>query len=213
MNVIIIGAGGHSKIVIDILEESNEFNIIGLLDDNEGIQGKYILDKKVLGNIKSLKKYDPKNTGFIISIGNNQIRRKLYNQILEWGFTPVNVISKHAVISQYARLGNGLIINAGVKIHPDVVIEDNVIIGMNATISHDSIVERDVHISPGVHLTGSVHVETGADIGTGAVVIPGVKIGRNSIIGAGAVVTENIDENSVAVGVPAKIIKKRINEE
>jgi len=208
MDIIIIGAGGHSKIVIEILEENNEFNILGLLDDNKDTHGKLILGKRVLGDIESIKNYNPSNLRFVISIGNNQIRRTLFNKIIEWGYLPANVISKHAVISKYAELGNGLIINAGVKIHPDVRIEDNVIIGLNATISHDAVVERDVHISPGVHLTGNVYIETGVDIGTGAVVIPKVKIGRDSIIGAGAVVTKDIKNNSLAVGVPAEIIKE-----
>ncbi len=208
MNIIIIGAGGHSKILIDILEENNEFKIVGLLDDNKITHGRYVLDYKILGNVESINNYDPKNTRFVLSIGNNQVRRKLFNKITSLGYVPENVISKNAIISKYAKLGNGLVINAGVNIHPDVNIQDNVIIGMNATISHDTVVENDVHISPGVHLTGSVYVETGSDIGTGTVVIPSVRIGRDSIIGAGAVVTKDIESYSVAVGTPAKIIKK-----
>jgi sugar O-acyltransferase (sialic acid O-acetyltransferase NeuD family) len=209
MDIIIIGAGGHSKVLIDILEENNELNILGLLDDNKDIHGQVFLNKKVLGPIESIKYYDPTNTRFVLSIGNNQVRRKLFDKITSWGFIPYNAISKDVVISRYAKLGRGLVINAGVKIHPDVHIGDNVILGMNATISHDSIIERDVHISPGVHLTGSVFVATGVDIGTGAVVIPGVKIGKDSVIGAGAVVTKNVPDNVMVAGVPA-IIKKQL---
>ena len=207
MDVLIIGAGNHAKVVIDILEENREHNIIGLLDDNEGIHGEYLLDKEILGSIEKLKEFSPLETRFIISIGDNKVRHKLYDKLLRMNFSPINVISKHAIISQFAKLGNGLIINAGANIHPDALIQNNIIIGMNATISHDVVIEDSVHISPGVHLTGSVHVENNVDIGTGAVVIPGVKIGRNSIIGAGAVVTKNVKENAVAVGVPAKTIK------
>lgn len=208
MNIIIIGAGGHSKIIIDILEEYKDNRILGLLDDNRNIHGDIVLGKKILGEVESIKNYDPSNLKFVISIGNNQIRRRLFNQITGWGYMPTNAISRHAVISKYVELGKGLIINAGVKIHPDVRVEDNVIIGMNATISHDSVIERDVHISPGVHLTGSTYIERGVDVGTGAVVIPGIRIERNSIIGAGAVVTKNVEKNSVAVGIPAKIVRK-----
>ena len=77
MDIIIIGAGGHSKIVIEILEENNEFNILGLLDDNKDTHGKLILGKRVLGDIESIKNYNPSNLRFVISIGNNQIRRTL----------------------------------------------------------------------------------------------------------------------------------------
>lgn len=207
MDIIIIGAGGHSKILIDILEENNEFNILGLLDDNTSIHGKYILGKRILGDIEILKNYNPEKTKFVLSIGNNQIRRKLFDEITSQGFGSTNVISGDATISKYSKLGTGLTINAGVRIHPDAYIGDNVIIGMNATISHDSVIERDVHISPGVHVTGAVHIETGVDIGTGAVIIPGVRIGRNSIIGAGAVVLKDLDENGVYAGIPAKKIR------
>lgn len=208
MDVIIIGAGGHSKVVIDILKENNQFNIIGLLDDDENMHGKLVLGIKVLGNIESIKKYDPKSAKFIITIGNNLIRRELFNKISDLGYMPINAISKHAVISQYAKLGNGLIINSGVKIHPHVHIGDNAIIGMNATISHDSIIGDNSHVSPGVHITGGVNIGPGVDIGTGAVIIPNIHIGENSIIGAGAVVTKDIENNLLAVGVPARPIKK-----
>lgn len=208
MDILIIGAGNHAKVIIDILEENNEHNIIGLLDDDENTHGTFVLDKEVLGNIEKIKDFKPSETGFIISIGNNRVRDNLYNKISRMNFLPINVISKHAVISKFAKLGKGLIINAGVNIHPDVYIHDNTIIGMNATISHDVVIEESVHISPGVHLTGSVYIETGVDVGSGAVVIPGVRIEQNSIIGAGAVVTKNIRNNSLAVGVPAKIIKE-----
>ena len=205
MDILIIGAGGHSKVVIDILSEYDEqFNILGLLDDNKDIYGQFVLGNKILGSIEHIKNYDIHNTRFVMSIGDNKKRRLLFDKIMKWGYSPINVISKYASISHYAKLGIGLIINAGVRIHPDVLIEDNVIIGMNATISHDTVIEKDVHISPGVHVTGSVYIETGADIGTGAVIIPGVRIGRDSVIGAGAVVTKDIPSCCTAVGVPAR---------
>lgn len=204
MDVLIIGAGGHSKVVIDILSEYKQFNFLGLLDDNSNIHGQLVLGKKILGEVEYIKSFDKSSTRFIISIGDNKVRRQLFDKLIKWGYIPVNVISKSASVSQYAKLGNGLIINAGVRIHPDVLIGDNVIIGLNATISHDVIIERDVHISPGVHVTGSVHIETGVDIGTGAVILPGVRVGRDSIIGAGAVVTKDIPSCCTAVGVPAR---------
>ena len=205
MDILIVGAGNHSKVVIDILSEyGKQFNVLGLLDDNKDVYGQFVLGKRILGEIEHIRAFDPTSTRFVISIGNNQIRRQLFDKITKWGYLPANVISKYASVSEYTKLGNGLIINAGVRIHPDVLVDDNVIVGMNATISHDSVIEKDVHISPGVHITGAVYIETGVDIGTGAVILPGVRVGRDSIIGAGAVVTKDIPSCCTAVGVPAR---------
>jgi len=206
VDILIIGAGGHSKIVIDILEE-NDQKIIGLLDDDTNLHNEKIMGYDVLGSIGLINEYDKNEIGFIISIGNNKVRRKLYTELISKGYKPVSAISNDAKISKYAELGEGLIINAGVVTHPDVQIKDNVIIGMNATVSHDTLIESNVHISPGVHLTGNTYIEDGVDIGTGAMLKPGVSIGKNTIVGAGAVLIDDLEANSIYAGVPAKKIR------
>jgi len=202
--VIVIGAGNHAKVVIDILEEQNE-NIIGLLDDN--VNNEYMLGYEVLGKISEFEKFK-EDCFFIVSIGNNKIREKFYSILAKSKCKLISAIHECNSISKYAKLGKGLIINSGVSIHPDVTIGTGTIIGMNATISHDCYVGNYVHIDPGVHLTGEVQISDCVEIGTGAVVIPRKKIGRNTIIGAGSVIISDIPEYSVAVGVPAKVIRR-----
>ena len=208
VDVVVIGAGGHSKIVIDILLEDPTVKILGLLDDSPDAQGKEIMGFPVVGIVEEMDKLFPKTTGYIISIGNNSVRRKISKILKNRGYEHINAISKSAMISKHASIGKGVIINPGAAIHPDATIEDDVVIGMNATISHDSIVKAGVHLSPGVHITGNVTVGEQADLGAGVVVIPGKIIGRDTIVGAGAVVTKDLAEGIVAVGAPAREIKR-----
>lgn len=207
MDVFVIGAGGHSKIVLEILEEDPSINIKGLLDDNKALHGKQVMGYPILGAIDGMGHLFSKGIGFVISIGNNGLRCRLADRLKDLGFHQVSAISKHAVISGKARVGAGVIINPGVVIHPDVTIDDDVVLGMNATISHDSVIGRGAHLSPGVHITGNARVGALADLGAGVVVIPQRSVGEGTIVGAGAVVTKDLPQGVVAVGAPAKPIK------
>lgn len=210
MRILIIGAGGHGKVVADILLSSSNHKIIGFIDDDPNKVGTRIMGIPVLGDTKSLYKivdrYDIE--GAIPAIGDNVVRAKMYELILSIGLKPINAIHKTAHISRTVKMGNAVCIAPGVIINTDVKVGNNVIINTGATVDHDSIVEDHVHIGPGVHLAGNVHVKKYATVYTGAVVIPGITIGENSIIGAGAVVIDDIPDNVVAVGVPAKVIRK-----
>ena len=208
MDVVVIGAGGHSKIVIDLLLEDPEVNIAGLLDDSPDSRNSKVMGFSVLGTVGEIQQLFPTTTKFIISIGNNKTRCTIAKKLKELGYEPTNAISKNAIISRHAFLGKGLIINPGVVIHPEATIEDHVVIGMNATISHDSVVKAGAHLSPGVHITGNVTVGERADLGAGVAVIPQRTIGRDTIVGAGAVVTKDLPEGIVAVGAPAREIKR-----
>lgn len=205
--IIVIGAGNHSKVVLDILN-INKQNVLALLDDNERLIGSKIFDIPIIGKTSLLNRLLPDKYELIISVGDPKVRKYLYMKTKTMGFSFANAIHPDAIISPRAEYGEGIIINAGVVIHPDVTLRDNILIGMNATISHDVIINSHVHISPGVHLTGECYIGHTVEIGTGAVVLPGISIGENSIIGAGAVVTKDIRSNVTAVGVPAKIIKE-----
>lgn len=206
MNIVVIGAGGNSKVVLDILEMNN-YNVIGLLDDDKSIHGKEVLGVNVIGSIDMLDSLSPTDTKVILSFGDPKLREKMYDIVKQKGFSFEKCIHPSAVISKHASIAEGVIINAGVTIHPDVDISNNVVIGMNSSISHDSVVESFVHISPGARLTGNTTVKKCADVGAGVTVIPGITIGQDSIIGAGAVVTKDIPANCTAVGIPAKPIK------
>ena len=203
-DVIIIGAGGHAKVIADIIYKSGD-NLIGFLDDNLANKGKEIyLGKKVLGTTKDIENYN-KNY-FIIGIGNNSIRKKINN---ENNLKLYTAIHPSAIIAEDVKIGTGSVIMAGVVINPGTVIGKNCIINTCSSLDHDNLLEDYVHISPGAHLAGTVSVKEGTWICTGATIINNITIAQNNIIGAGSVVIKDInEENGTYVGVPVKKVNK-----
>lgn len=201
-DIIIIGAGGHAKVIADIIYKYGD-NLIGFLDDNLSLQGKKIyLDKKVIGTTKDIDKY--KEHYFVIGIGNNSIRKKINN---ENNLKLYTAIHPSAIIAQDVKIGTGSVIMAGVVINPGTVIGKNCIINTCSSLDHDNLLEDYVHISPGAHLAGTVSVKEGTWICTGATIINNITIAQNNIIGAGSVVIKDInEENSTYVGVPVKML-------
>jgi sugar O-acyltransferase (sialic acid O-acetyltransferase NeuD family) len=201
-DVIIIGAGGHAKVIADIIYKSGD-NLIGFLDDNLANKGKEIyLGKKVLGTTKDIENYN-KNY-FVIGIGNNSIRKKINN---ENNLKLYTAIHPSAIIAQDVKIGTGSVIMAGVVINPGTVIGKNCIINTCSSLDHDNLLEDYVHISPGAHLAGTVSVKEGTWICTGATIINNITIAKNNIIGAGSVVIKDInEENGTYVGVPVKML-------
>ena len=202
-NIIIIGAGGHAKVIADIITKSDD-NLIGFLDDNLDIQNKTIyLDKKVIGTIKDIDKY--KECYFIIGIGNNNIRENIANTYnLKWH----TVIHPSAIIANEVSIGEGSVVMAGVIVNPGTKIGKHCIINTKSSLDHDSIIENYVHISPGATLAGTVHIKEKTWICAGVTIINNIKVAKNNIIGAGSVVIKDIkEENGTYVGVPARKIK------
>ena len=199
-DVIIIGAGGHAKVIADIIYESGD-NLIGFLDDNLANKGKEIyLGKKVIGTTKDIEIYN-KNY-FIIGIGNNSIRKKINN---ENNLKLYTAIHPSAIIAEDVKIGTGSVIMAGVVINPGTVIGKNCIINTCSSLDHDNLLEDYVHIAPGAHLAGTVTIKEGTWICTGAIVKNNITIGKNNIIGAGGVVIKDIiEENGTYIGVPAR---------
>lgn len=199
-DVIIIGAGGHAKVIADIIYKSGD-NLIGFLDDNLANKGKEIyLGKKVIGTTKDIEIYN-KNY-FIIGIGNNSIRKKINN---ENNLKLYTAIHPSAIIAEDVKIGTGSVIMAGVVINPGTVIGKNCIINTCSSLDHDNLLEDYVHISPGAHLAGTVTIKEGTWICTGAIVKNNITIGKNNIIGAGGVVIKDIiEENGTYIGVPAR---------
>lgn len=200
--VVILGAGGHAKVIADIINKSGD-EVVGFLDDNLDIQNNIIyLNKKVLGTTNDIDKY--KDYYFVIGIGNNKIRKKLaekYN--LKW----YTAIHPNAVIGNNVTIGEGSVIMPGVVINTGTSIGSHCIINTSSSIDHDNVIENFVHISPGSHLCGTVKVGEESWICAGVTVINNINIISNCIIGAGSVVLKSIEKSGTYVGIPAKRIK------
>ncbi|SFJ09501.1 acetyltransferase EpsM [Kaistella treverensis] len=197
--VIIIGGGGHAKVLIDCIESENKFEIISVLDDNPDLHE--ILNYKVLRRTE-LKSQN--NVKIILGIGNNTTRKRIAEELSAEYITAVH---PSAIISKYAKIGKGTVIFAGAVVNAGAVVGDHCIINTGAIIEHDCIIEDFVHISPNVALSGGVRICSGTHVGIGANVIQNISIGSNVTIGSGAVVIADIPDNCTAVGIPAKPIK------
>lgn len=207
MKVVIIGASGHGKVAFDALIENNRYSIMGFIDDNKEKQNDTICGLEVLGNTDFLL-YELRDEieGVFIAIGNNEIRKSLYDKI-KHNFKAINAIHPKSVISKTVNLEKCILVVAGSIINSHSQIQNGAIINTGATVDHDNYIGEFSHIAPGVHLAGSVKIGAFTFVGIGTSVIQNVEIGSNSIIGAGSVVIKNIPDNCLAYGVPAKIIK------
>lgn len=194
--MILFGASGHSKVVLDILiSKGLEVSVI-VDDDPKNIE---------IFGVKVRKTFDlDLNDSAIISIGNN-LTRKIISE--KYPLNYISAIHSNAVISQFSRLGIGTVVMANATINPDVIVGKHCIINTGAVVEHDCIIGDFVHVSPNASLAGNVSVGEGSHIGIGASVIQGVNIGRWATLGAGTVVIKNVPDFATVVGNPGKIIK------
>lgn len=191
--VYLYGAGGHAKVILDILQLNN-IVVEKIFDDD-------ITIKDFMGIPVSRESRSP----LIVSIGDNMIRKKIVSTFSNIRYE--RAISQKAIISESALVEEGTVVMQGSIIQSCARIGKHVIINTAATIDHDCIIHDFVHIAPGSNLCGEVEVGEGTLIGAGSTIIQGVKIGKWCKIGAGSVVTRNIPDNVVAIGAPCKVTK------
>jgi UDP-perosamine 4-acetyltransferase len=200
---VIIGAGGHAKVILDMLHDRAEFTCAGCVDPDP--QSASLLKVPGLGDDGALAKILSSGIRHaFVAIGSNRVRAERQQQVRALGFTIINAISRYAVISPRATLGAGVAIMPGAVINVDTVIEDGAIINTGATVDHDCRIGAFAHVAPGTHLAGNVTVGNGAFLGVGTSVIPRRVIGAWSMVGAGSAVVHDIPEGITAVGVPAR---------
>jgi UDP-perosamine 4-acetyltransferase len=204
--VVLIGNGGHAKVVIDILEEMNIYEIIGVTTDRK--DSDRFCGYPILGNDEVLLNLINNGvTHAAMGIGgfkDNNLRRKVYAKVKAYGFKFVSPIHPSAMISKSALIGEGTVIFRGVAINNDVRIGDNAFIATGSTIDHETIIEDHVLISAGVTIGAYTTIQEGALCALGAKIISGIKVGKNALIAAGAVVVNDIDDNAKVFGIPAK---------
>lgn len=208
MKIAIIGAGGQARVVYEILRFDKNMEVVAFVDSVVKGSEEKIMGIPVVGDhavIHRLIKNGVK--GFIVGVGDNKIRMEHFYKILNMRLDPINAIHSTAHIGYNAKFGKGVVISAGATIATGVEIGNNVIINTGAIVEHENILEDHVHIAPGVVISGRVTICEGAFVGAGTVVKEYVKIGKSAVIGAGSIVLEDIPDDAVAVGAPAKVIK------
>lgn len=202
--LLIIGAGGHGKVVADIASLSKKYSEIKFLDDD--ITKVTCLSYKVEHGVSDVQSYI-NDYDIFVAIGNSNSRMKLFNELEKIGATIPNLIHPSAIIANDVKMGIGNVFMAGSIINPDVTIGNGVIVNTAASIDHDCVVGNFSHISVGSHLAGNVIVGEGTWVGIGATISNDLKICDNTFIGAGAVIVKDILDSGTYIGVPAKKIK------
>lgn len=198
--VIVIGGGGHAKVVIDCIQSAGD-TVVGILDDRL-TPGTEILDARVLGGVDTYASYP--DCYFIIAIGSNAVRKAISEKLDAKWYTAIH---PSAVVSQYAAIGEGSVVLANAVINADAVVGRHCIVNTAAVVEHDNILSDFVHISPRAALAGNVTVGECTQMGIGAAVRQGITICGDCVIGAGAAVVRDISEKGIYAGVPARRIK------
>ncbi|WP_312343523.1 acetyltransferase [Chryseobacterium binzhouense] len=208
--MLIVGAKGFAKEVLEICHQKNELENLVFFDDvnlNEDniLYGKFPILKTIQEAEYYFRKIDNK---FTIGIGNPYLRKKLAEKFLNLGGKLTSTISSKADIGSYGvKIGEGANILDGAKISNDVIIGSASIVYYNSIITHDVKIGDFVEVSPDVKILGRATIGDFCQLGSGTIILPDIKIGNNVIIGAGTVVTKDLPDNCTAVGIPSKIIK------
>jgi UDP-perosamine 4-acetyltransferase len=211
-DVIGLGAGGHARVLIDILQSQREFRVAGLLDACTEKKGTKVFGVPVLGDDSLLPELFSRGIRHAFvgvgSIGQCTRRREIYDRATSFGFSLISIIHPNASVSSFAKTGTGITIMAGAVINAGAILGDNVLVNTGAIVEHDCVIEDHAHIATGACLAGTVKVGVGSHIGAGAVVRQDISVGSNSIVGAGSVVVKNVADNAIVFGIPAKFFRK-----
>jgi len=210
--IVVIGAGGHGRVVIDALHCLGLADQCVIVDSNPGLWGSSVLGVTVRGGDKELKSLLSDGFGrFIVAMGGIyefSLRRRLFDTAVHYGLTPFSLIHPTSIRSKFAHLGPGCQMMAGSIVNAQVTIEENCILNTRCIVEHDCYIGPDVHLAPGACLAGGVQIGPQVHIGAGATICENLKIGIRSIVGAGAVVVRDVPPETVVVGVPAKAIRR-----
>lgn len=212
-DIVIIGAGGHAKVIADIILKrkgllNEKLNIVGFLDDRyNNLEYTKIFDIPILGDINLIEKLEQeKKYSYVIGIGNNKIREKISSKFSNLNY--YTAIHPKSVIGIDVVIEDGTVVMANVVINSGTKIGKHCILNTGSIIEHDNRIEDYCHISVGARLAGNVSVGKFTWIGVGATVKNNICIAKKIVVGAGGVVVDNIEKEGIYVGIPAKKLKK-----
>jgi sugar O-acyltransferase (sialic acid O-acetyltransferase NeuD family) len=210
--LLLCGAGGHAKVIVDVLRAAGEHREILFVDAKSELVGTTFLGYEVrrLDSIEDFQQSDCDS--FLVSIGDNAARAMNYERLLRFGISPVTAIHPSAVVSPSARIGHGTVVMPRAVINAQAQIGQNCIINSGAIVEHDCVIGDHVHVSPGAALGGGAILQSLVHVGLHASVLPGVSVGRSSVVGAGAVVVASVRDNVVVTGIPARVQRSLTTE-
>jgi sugar O-acyltransferase (sialic acid O-acetyltransferase NeuD family) len=203
-DLLIVGAGGHGAVVLDIVRAAGAYRPVGFIDADPALVGKVIDGVPVLGALNLLPKLKGRVRHAVVAIGDNRVRRSYAQKLTQAGFELANVIHPSAFASPTAVIGRNIVMAAGSIIGTAARVADSVLLNTAAVIDHECEVGEGVHLGPGCKLAGRVRVAAGAFIGMGACVIQCLTVGEEATVGAGAIVVRDVEPRTTVVGVPAR---------
>jgi sugar O-acyltransferase (sialic acid O-acetyltransferase NeuD family) len=211
--IVIIGAGGFAREVLDIFDACNEagkdYEVLGyVVEAQYGSPGTSVNNKPILGDFNWIAQH-AEEAYAICAVGTPALRMRLVRRAQEVGARFSNVVHPSAILTPWVNFKKGVVIAAGCILTNQIQLGNHVHINLGCTIGHDAILQDFVTLAPGVHVSGKVTLSTGAYVGTGANIVEGVNVGEWSILGAGSTITRNVPPNATVVGVRGKVIKTR----
>ena len=199
------GSGGHASVVVEAIERAQSLRIIGIITENSVDR---VADYPYLGSDSDLSLLSSKlgQFGVVIAVGSSELRRQIVNKISSQldSLNFCSVIHPEARIASKVEVGSGCFIAIGGTVAVGVRLGAHVLVNTNASVDHNCVIGEYVSIAPNVAIGGDVTVRDGAFIGIGATVLPGVTIGSGATVAAGSVVTRDVRDNAIVMGVPAK---------
>jgi sugar O-acyltransferase (sialic acid O-acetyltransferase NeuD family) len=205
--VVIYGAGGHGKVVADMVLAMGAAEVLGFVDDGAGAAGRTVLGMPVLGAGDWAER--EADVAVALAIGSNRARRAAAERCQRWGATLLTVVHPRSTVARSAVLAPGVVVMAGAVINPEAFVGEGAIVNTSAVVEHDVVVGAFAHLSPHATTGGAARIGALAHVGLSATVLPGVSVGEGAVVGAGAVVIRDVAPGETVVGIPAKALVRR----